>query len=143
MAAATGITVEARDEQPSVSRLQTGATAAGALLALAVLAMTVGLIRSEAAGDPRTLTATGATGSIRRTPTGATAGTLALLGAILGTTGAYLALIAWYRGDVDVLSRVPDLSLAVTLVLLPAIAVTGGRLLGGREPPTIARRPIE
>ena len=37
------------------------ATAAGALLALAILAMTVGLIRSESAGDLRTLTATGAT----------------------------------------------------------------------------------
>ena len=34
---------------------------AGALLALAILAMTVGLIRSESAGDLRTLTATGAT----------------------------------------------------------------------------------
>ncbi len=37
------------------------ATAAGAILALAILAMTVGLIRSESAGDLRTLTATGAT----------------------------------------------------------------------------------
>ena len=37
------------------------ATAAGALLALAILAMTVGLIRSESAGDLRTLTAAGAT----------------------------------------------------------------------------------
>ena len=43
------------------------ATGAGALLALAILAITVGLIRSESAGDLRTLTATGATATIRRT----------------------------------------------------------------------------
>ena len=64
---------------------------AGALLALAILAMTVGLIRSESAGDLRILTATGATPRIRRTLTAATAGALALLGAVLGVAGAYVA----------------------------------------------------
>ena len=39
-----------------------------------------GLIRSEAAGDLRILTATGATASIRRMLTAATAGGLAVLG---------------------------------------------------------------
>jgi len=53
--------------------------------------MTVGLIRSETAGDLRTLTATGASSATRRTLTGATAGALAVLGAVIGTTGAYLA----------------------------------------------------
>ncbi len=66
------------------------------LLALGVLAMTVGLIRAEAAGDIRTLTATGATSTIRRAVTASTAGGLAVLGALLGTVGAYLGLSAGY-----------------------------------------------
>jgi DNA-binding PadR family transcriptional regulator len=44
------------------------------LLALGILAMTVGLIRGEAAGDLRTLTATGATGTTRRNLAAVTAG---------------------------------------------------------------------
>jgi putative ABC transport system permease protein len=72
------------------------------LLALAVLAMTVGLIRSETAGDLRTLTATGASSGTRRTLTAATAAALALLGGILGTAGAYLALIAWHWHDLAI-----------------------------------------
>ena len=71
----------AEDGRPS-RRTMAIATAAGALLALAILAMTVGLIRSESAGDLRTLTATGATSRIRRTLTATTAGALALLGAL-------------------------------------------------------------
>ena len=71
--------------------------------------MTVGLIRSESAGDLRTLTATGATGRIRRTLTASTAGALALLGALLGVAGAYLALAAMYHDDLGYLGRSPFL----------------------------------
>jgi putative ABC transport system permease protein len=53
---------------------------AGILLARGPPAMTVGLIRSETAGELRTLTATGASSRTRRTLTGATAGALGLLG---------------------------------------------------------------
>ena len=71
VAADAGMTVEARDHhQTRLAATRSGATAAGLLLALGILARTVGLIRGEAAGDLRTLTATGATG-----------GVLALLGA--------------------------------------------------------------
>ena len=69
------------------------ATAAGALLALAILAMTVGLIRGESAGDLRTLTCRSDLG-IRRTLTATTAGALALLGAILAARGRYVVLLA-------------------------------------------------
>ena len=92
MAAAAGITIETRKKQSSNAGLRDGATGVGLLVALGVLAMTVGLIRSETANDLRTLTATGATSTTRRAITGATAGVLALLGALLGTAGAYLAL---------------------------------------------------
>jgi putative ABC transport system permease protein len=119
------------------------ATAAGALLALGILALTVGLIRSESAGDLRTLTATGAASRMRRTLTATTAGALALLGALLGVAGAYVVLTATYHDDLGYLSDVPLLHLALAVVSVPLAAVVAGWLLAGREPPAIARRVIE
>jgi putative ABC transport system permease protein len=137
------MTVEARDHQTQLTAIRTGATAAGLLLALGILAMTVGLIRGEAAGDLRTLTATGATGATRRTLTAATGGALALLGVLLGAAGAYLALLAGYQDDLGALGRVPVAHLAVTVVALPVTAAAVGWLLAGREPSTLARQPLE
>jgi putative ABC transport system permease protein len=133
LAADAGLTVEARREQRSLAVIGTGAPAAGIVLALGVLAMTVGLIRSEAARDLRTLTAAGATSIVRRVLTAATAGALALLGALLGTGGAYVALIAGYSGDLGPLSRVPVVDL---------LATAAGWLLAGREPPALARQAL-
>jgi hypothetical protein len=142
VAADTGMTIETRDNQTELTAIRTGATAAGMLLALGILAMTVGLIRSEAAGDLRTLTATGATSTTRRALTAATSGALALLGVLLGATGAYLALLAGYHDDLGTLSRVPLLHLTVTVVGLPLTAAAVGWLLAGREPPALARQPL-
>ncbi|MBA2634728.1 MAG: FtsX-like permease family protein, partial [Chloroflexi bacterium] len=83
-AAAATLTIETRDQQEGLLALRTRATAIGMLLALGILAMTVGLIRAETASDLRTLAATGATSTMRRTLTAATAGALALLGSLLG-----------------------------------------------------------
>jgi putative ABC transport system permease protein len=141
-AAENGLTIETRRERSSTTPIAI-ATAAGAFLALAILAMTVGLIRSETAGDLRTLTATGATSRIRRMLTGATAGTLALLGAVLGVAGAYLALVATYLDDLVYLSRIPVLPLALIVVGVPLAATAAGWLLAGREPPAVARSAIE
>jgi putative ABC transport system permease protein len=105
--------------------------------------MTVGLIRSETANELRTLAATGASSNTRRSLTGATAGALALLGAVLGTVGAYGALLAWHRSDLSPLGRVPVINLIIIIVGLPVIASLAGWLLAGREPPGIARRPLE
>jgi putative ABC transport system permease protein len=143
LAARGGLTIETRRESTSFTTLIAIATAAGALLALAILAMTVGLIRSESAGDLRTLTATGATSRIRRTLTAATAGGLALLGALLGVAGAYLMLAATYFDKLDYLSRIPVLYLVLMVVGIPVAAAVAGWLLAGREPPTIARPAIE
>jgi putative ABC transport system permease protein len=143
LASDAGLRIEARRDQTSLLVLRAGATAAGMLLALGVLAMTVGLIRSEAAGDLRTLTATGATSRTRRTLTAATAGALAILGLLLGIAGAYLALVAGYRSDLGNLSRVPILDLTITAVGLPLLAALAGWLLAGREPPSIARQPLQ
>jgi putative ABC transport system permease protein len=62
---------------------------------------------------------------------------------VLGTVGAYLALVAWYRGDVDVVARLPYLNRLVIVLGLPALAALGGWLFAGREPPAIARPVIE
>ena len=142
-AASAGLYVETRNVQASLGRLRDWSTAAGILLALGVLGMTVGLIRSETANDLRTLAATGVSSITRRSLTGATAGALALLGAILGTAGAYAALLAWHRSDLSPLGRVPVINLIVILAGLPLIATVAGWLLAGGEPPVIARRPIE
>jgi putative ABC transport system permease protein len=143
VAATAGLTTEARNSHASLATISAAATAAGALLALGVLAMTVALIRTEAAGDLRTLTAAGATSTTRRTLTAATAGGLALLGALLGTADAYLALVAGHLSDLGALSRVPLLYLAITILGVPVAAALTGWILAGRKPPSIARRLLE
>lgn len=140
IAAAAGLTIQTRTGHAASGNVRTGAAAIGMLLALGILAMTVGLIRSEAAGDLRTLTATGATRRIRRTLTATTAGALALLGVVLGVTGACLELLAIYRHDLAVFGRVPIGFPLVLLVGTPLIAALAGWLLAGGEPPAIARR---
>jgi putative ABC transport system permease protein len=142
-AARTGLVIESRNTQASLATIRTAATGAGALIALGVLAMAVGLIRAEAAGDVRTLTAIGAASTTRRTLTATTAGTLALLGALLGSGAAYLALAAGHRSDISVLSRVPVLDLAFTIVAVPAAAALAGWVLAGRRPPSVARQPLD
>jgi putative ABC transport system permease protein len=98
--------------------------------------MTVGLIRSETARDLRTLTATGARRRTRRALTAATAGSLALVGAVIGSAAAYLALLAWYHREAHWLTHVPVVDLAAILIGLPVVAYAGGWLLAGKEPPT-------
>jgi putative ABC transport system permease protein len=112
-------------------------------VALGVLAMTVGLIRSEVAADLRTLTAVGAGSGMRRRLTAATAGALALLGVILGVAAAYLALVGAYLGNLDALTHVPVLDLAVTAVGVPLLAFGAGWLLAGRQPPAIGRTALD
>jgi putative ABC transport system permease protein len=143
LASRAGLTIEVRREQTSFARTMAIATAAGALLALAILAMSVGLIRGESVGDLRTLTATGATSRIRRALTGTTAGALALLGTLLGVAGAYVLLAATYHDDLGYLSHVPFLYLALAVVGVPLAATAAGWLLAGREPPGIARTVID
>jgi putative ABC transport system permease protein len=142
-AAGAGLTVEVRDPQAGLGALRSGATAAGMLAALGILAMTVGLVRSEAGRDLRILTATGATRRTRRTLTAATAGGLAILGVILGTAGAYLGLAAGFARNLSALSPVPVVHLAVIALGLPLTATLAGWLLSGRIIANVARQPIE
>ena len=143
LAAKSGLTIESRNTQASLATIRTVATGAGALIALGVLAMAVGLIRAEAVGDVRTLTAIGAASTTRRTLTATTAGTLALLGVLLGTAAAYLALAAGHRSDLTVLGRVPILDLIITVVGVPVAAALAGWILAGRQPSSIARQALD
>jgi putative ABC transport system permease protein len=139
-AAGAGLTIESRDLQPDLASARRRATLLGILVALAVLAMTVGLIRGEAAADLRTLAATGASSATRRMLTAATAGALALAGALLGTAGALLALGAGYLGD---LGALPALDLLAIAAGVPLLAAGAGWLLTGREPAALGRRALD
>ncbi len=144
MAAAAHTQIETPSGQPSGSQIRAWAIAAGLLLALAVLAMTAGLIRAETASDLRTLAAAGASSTTRRALAAATAGALGLLGAVGGTAIAYLAVIAWAHGSLGTTLRpVPAAGLIIILAGLPLAAAIGGWLLAGRQPPLIARQPLE
>ena len=142
-AAANGLAIEVRDSQDGIAAVRTIATSVGALLALAIVAMTIGLIRSEAGRDLRTLTATGASASTRRAITATTAGALALLGVVLGTIGAYVALVAAYHADLGQLTPLPIANLLELVVGLPIVAAAAGWLLAGREPKRFARQALD
>jgi putative ABC transport system permease protein len=143
IAADAGMLVEAPREEPSLVTLRWGATAAGLMVALGVLAATVGLLRRETEGDLRTLAATGASSGIRRTLSAATYGGLALLGSLLGTAGAYLGLAAGYLGDLSQLVPVPVIHLLTLVAGVPTVAALAGWLVSGRQPPSIARQSLD
>jgi putative ABC transport system permease protein len=146
-ASAAGMTIETKSSTPSSAEILNYATAFGIALALGILAMTIGLLRSETAGDLRTLAATGASSFTRRELTAATAFALALGGAVLGTVAAYVAAVgyAWDNplDGLSGLSSVPARQLLFLLVGMPVIAAVVGWLLAGREPSVISRQPLE
>jgi putative ABC transport system permease protein len=142
-AADVGLEIEVRDQQDGLAALRTGATTVGALLALAIVAMALGLIRSESARDLATLTATGAAARTRRALTASTAAALAIPGVVLGTVGAYIALVAAFRSDLHELGPLPLRHLLALAVGLPLAALVAGWLLAGREPAAFARRQLD
>jgi putative ABC transport system permease protein len=144
IAASAGVTAETKSGELGLNQISDGATVLGLVIALGVLIMSVGLVRSETAGQLRTLAATGASSRIRRSITGATAGAIGLLGAVLGAAGATIAGVAWARSSLTVtFSDFPVLDLLAVLAGLPLAAVIGGWLLAGRQPQVIARQPLE
>jgi putative ABC transport system permease protein len=149
LAASGDLTIESKNDAPTSSEIVDWATVFGIALALGVLAMSVGLIRSETASDLRTLTAAGASSRTRRALTAVTAGGLAFLGALLGTLAAYVGLFGWFQsnqlegGLSDLTNNVPWSHLFLILIVMPAAAVVIGWVLAGREPRGIATRPME
>jgi putative ABC transport system permease protein len=147
-AAHSGLSLEKPNDEPSAAQVINSATGFGIGLALAILAMTIGLIRSETSSDLRILTAAGASSRTRRSLTAATAGGLALLGAVLGTVAGYVAVIGFIRdnslnGGIAALGNIPFTNLLLILVGMPLAAIVVGWTLAGREPDAIARQPLE
>ena len=140
--------VESRNDIPSGSTIINWATLFGILIALGVLAMSVGLVRSETSSELRTLAATGASSYTRRTLTAVTAGALGFLGALLGVVGGYVAMIGWLRsnslnGGISSLTKVPIGDLMLILFGMPALAAVVGWLFASRAPAAMGRQPIE
>ena len=125
------------------------ATVFGIALALGILAMSVGLIRSETASELRTLTAAGASSRTRRSLTAVTAGGLAFLGALLGTVAAYVGLFGWFRSNAleggvsDIIDHVPWGNLFFIVIAMPIVAIARRLGAGGAGPDGIATRPME
>lgn len=149
LAASNDLSVESKNDAPSSHEIVNWATVFGIALGLGILAMSIGLIRSETASDLRTLTATGASPRTRRTLTAVTAGGLAFLGALLGTVAAYVGLVGWFRsnrlegGLSDIYNHVPWTNLFLIVIAMPIAAMAIGWVLAGREPKGIATRPLE
>jgi putative ABC transport system permease protein len=147
-AGAASMSIESKNSLPSSGEVVDWATFFGVILALGVLAMSVGLIRSETASDLRTLSATGASSRTRRALTATTAGALGVLGAVLGTFAAYVGVAGFIRtnsfnGGLGALSAVPATNLLVILVGMPLVAALGGWVFAGRQPSNLARQPVE
>jgi putative ABC transport system permease protein len=147
-ASTTQLSVEAKDDAPTSTAVTGWATIFGIVIALGVLGMSVGLVRSETSGDLRTLSATGASSYTRRMLTAVTAGALGFLGALLGVVGGYVGMIGWIRtnalnGGIAALGNVPVGDLLFILFGMPAFAAAVGWLLAGREPTGMAHSAIE
>ena len=147
LAAALGLSIETKSSIPTSATILNWATLVGVILALGILAMSIGLIRSETASDLRILMVTGASGRTRRNLTASTAGALALAGAIIGTAAAYLAMIAYSRTShsdgLSSLSSVPVRNLVATLVAMPLVAALVGWIGAGREPTMVSAQVIQ
>jgi putative ABC transport system permease protein len=148
-AAAANMSVETRSSVPTSATIIDWATVFGIVLALAILAMSVGLIRSEAASDLRTLAATGASSRTRRNIAAATAGALGFTGAVLGTVGGYIGTAGWFRtnalngGLTAIFTTVPVTNLLIILIGMPLVAAVGGWIFAGREPRDLGHQPLE
>jgi putative ABC transport system permease protein len=149
LAASNQLSIESKNNQPTSAEIVNWATVFGIALALGILAMSVGLIRSETASELRTLTAAGASSRTRRSLTAVTAGGLAFLGALLGTIAAYVAVAGFFQsnqlegGLSDLVNHIPWTNLLLIVIAMPVAATLIGWVLAGREPRGIATRPME
>ena len=147
LAAPTSASVETANSFASLDEVLTWSIAAGLLLALGVLAMTVGLIRAETASELRVLTAAGAGRRTRRVLTAVTAGSLGFVGAVLGVVTAYVLVAAFLFSNSanfgELTENVPFRPLGLMVFGLPILAALGGLCFSGREPSGIAHQPIE
>ncbi len=146
IANAAGLKIETKSSIPTSATITDWATIVGIVLALGILAMSIGLIRSETAGDLRIIIATGASSRTRRNLTASTAGALALIGAVVGTATAYVAVIGFSRTSaldgLSSLTAVPVANLLLVLIGMPVLAAVVGWLAAWREPKDVSRQLV-
>ena len=149
LAATNDLSIESKNDNPTSAEIVNWATVFAIALALGILAMSIGLIRSETASELRTLTATGASSRTRRSLTAVTAAGLAFLGALLGTVAAYVGLAGWFHsnglegGLSDIIDHIPWNNLFLIVIAMPVVAMIVGWVLAGRDPTGISTRPME
>ncbi|MER5635766.1 FtsX-like permease family protein [Kitasatospora sp. NPDC002227] len=129
-----------------------GLTVFAALVALGAAGIATGLAAADSQRDLATLAAVGATGGIRRRLSGFQCGVIAAMGAVLGTVCGVVPAVALRKvealaasatssvpGADHVVIAFPWLTMAVTLLALPAVAVLLATLLT-RSRLSLARR---
>jgi putative ABC transport system permease protein len=148
IATSTGASIETANSFASLNEVLAWAIALGLLVALGVLAMTVGLIRAETASELRVLTAAGASRRTRRALTGVTAATLGFVGAVLGIVTAYLLVGSFLANNFssnlsELTFNLPIRPVGAIVLGLPILAGIGGWLFAAREQGGIGRQPLE
>jgi hypothetical protein len=69
---------------------------------------------------------------------------IAFLGAALGTVAACLAVLVWSHADLTAtFSNVPWSDIGLLVIGMPLIGAAAAWLLGGRQPPSVSRQPLE
>jgi putative ABC transport system permease protein len=145
---AAGASIETASSFASLNEVLGWAILLGLLVALGVLAMTVGLIRAETSSELRVLTAAGAAPRTRRALTSVTAAALGFVGAVLGIVTAYLLVGAFLADNFsdnlsELTNNLPIRPLGAFVLGLPLLAAAGGWLFSAREPAAIGRQPLE
>lgn len=127
---ATGAGLSLGDDPPPFVAIRAIAMAAGALFAVAAIAVTVALIRTETARDQRILRSLGASPARARAVGAATAAGLATIASAIAVLVSLSVLIGIFRNpDEDFFFRMPWAELGVVFVVVPLLAGVAGWLL--------------
>jgi putative ABC transport system permease protein len=141
IAAGSRLTVETRVEQSSSTSIRRNVLVVGGLVGLAILAVVVSLIRSEAAEEQFTLAAVGARRRARRSISAATAALLAGTAAILAVPTGYLSLVGLMSNPTAKQGFVVPLdALSAVLIGFPLVATVGAWLATRNAPDHSTRR---
>jgi putative ABC transport system permease protein len=126
VAAGGRLTVETRVARQSAQSIRRTTLAVGSLVGLAILAVIVSLVRSEAADEQYTLAAVGAPRRARRSISAATAALLAGAAGLLAVPTGYLALVGLMSNPTAKQGFVLPLDVIAAVVLgFPLVAALG------------------
>lgn len=143
------------DFLPQFGAARVAATGGAALIALAIVAITVALVASESRRDQAIMVAVGAPPRARRRIAAARAGLIALLAAAIAVPAGFLtiAVIQFSRADLVVRSRcaecsthfpviIPVAAISVVLFAVPVLASVWGWLISRRPRGNAMLQPL-